>query len=158
VPRYDGPGAWAGAEADDRVYAGQRSDTASARPAQLALDAATRAAWGEPPATQRPRTIALVAWRPLVKGALRGFATVELPIGLKLIDCPVLVSNGKACASLPSKPVLDRDGRHKLGPDGKPAYAAILEWRSRELSDRFSQVVITAIGQMYPGALDEAGP
>ncbi len=84
--------------------------------------------------------------------------TVELPIELKLVDCPVLVSNGKAWASLPSKPVLDRDGRHKTNANGKPAYAAICEWRSRELSDRFSQVVTAAIRQLYPGALDEAGP
>jgi hypothetical protein len=64
----------------------------------------------------------------------------------------------KAWASLPSKPVLERDGQQKTDVNGKPAYGAILGWRSHELSDRFSQVVITAIRQMYPGALDEAGP
>ena len=96
-------------------------------------------------------------WHPHVKGALRGFVTVTLPIGLKLIDCPVLASNGKAWVNLPAKPVLDRDGKQKIGADGKPAYAAILEWRSRELSDGFSEAVIAAIRQMHPGALDGVG-
>jgi len=160
LPKQFGPGALAGAaEAGDRVSAGRLSDTTPRANLQsrVAPEAATRATWGEPPAQSRPHTIALVAWRPLVRGALRGFVTVELPIRLKLVDCPVLVSKGKAWASLPSKPVLDRDGRQETDFNGKPSYAAILEWRSRELSDRFSQVVITAIRQMYPGALDEAG-
>jgi hypothetical protein len=88
---------------------------------------------------------------------LRGFATVELPIGLKLVDCPVLVSNGKAWVNLPSKPVLDRDGLQKTDVRGKPAYAAILEWRSRDLSERFSEAVITAIRQRHPDAVDGGG-
>jgi hypothetical protein len=101
VSRSDGPGAWENAEADDRVIAGQRPDTTFSAPAAI------RAAWGQPPTAQRPRTIALVAWRPVVKDALRGFAKVLQPSGLKLIDCPILVSTGKTWASLPSKPVLD---------------------------------------------------
>jgi hypothetical protein len=122
----------------------------------LAPHTATRATWGEPPpAAQRPRTIVLVAWRPLVKGALRGFATVEPPIGLRLIDCPVCVSIGKAWVSLPAKTVLDRGGKQKIGADGKPAYALVAEWRSRWLSDRFSEVVLDALRRQHPGALDE---
>jgi len=88
VPINADPGAWASAEAGDRNNAEQRFDTT------ITPNAATRAVWGEP-RKQRPRTISLVDWRPYVKGALRGFATVLLPIGLKLVDCPVLASNGK---------------------------------------------------------------
>jgi hypothetical protein len=137
-PKRGGPGALAGAtEAGvDREYSGKRPDTTTLP------DAATRATRGEPPATKRPRTIALVAWRPRAKGALRGFMTVKLPFGLKLVDCPVLVSNEKAWASLPSKPILDR-GRQRTDANDKPAYAAILEWRSRDLADRFSAAVVS---------------
>jgi hypothetical protein len=106
----------------------------------------------------RPRTITLVAWRPVVKGALRGFATVFLPIGLKLVDCPVLASNGKVWVNLPSKPVVDRNGKHKTESNGKLAYAPVIEWRSRQLSDRFSEAVIEAIRCTYPGALDKTAP
>ena len=156
--RCDGPGALAGATgAGDRDITGQRSDTTPRRWTPAALDAGTRATWSDPPATQRPRTIALVGWRPMAKGALRGFATVELPIGLKLIDCPVLVSKGKAWVNVPAKPVLDRDGQQKIEANGKPAYVPVLEWRSRDLADRFSAAVVELVQRAHPGSLDESG-
>jgi hypothetical protein len=98
----------------------------------------------------------LLSWKPLVKGSLRGFATVELPIGLKICDCPVLVSNGKAWATLPSKPQIDRDGRQKTDVNGKPAYASILEWKSRDLSERFSEAVIALVHAAYPLILEDS--
>jgi hypothetical protein len=56
----------------------------------------------------------LVARKPLLKGTLRGFAVVELLIGLFIQDARVLVGRrGAAWAGLPSKPRL-ADGRHKL--------------------------------------------
>jgi hypothetical protein len=134
-------------------HADQRSDTAPTRPAQLAPDTATAAGWGDRPP---PKRLRLIAWRTLVKGALRGFATVELPIGLRIADCPVLVSKGKAWASLPSKPV--HDGRQKINANRKPAYVAVLEWNTRTLQDQFSTTVVELVRRAYPGALDEAGP
>jgi hypothetical protein len=95
----------------------------------------------------------LISWKPLVKNSLRGFATIELPIGLKISDIPVLVSHGKAWASLPSKPQLDKDGQHKRDVNGKPAYAPILEWRDRDLSDRFSAAVVDLIRASHPDVL-----
>ena len=56
-----------------------------ARPSEGELRRGEAATWGRPPAPERPR-MRLVSWKPLIKGALRGFATLELPIGLKLID------------------------------------------------------------------------
>jgi hypothetical protein len=156
VARYHGLAAASpAAKADFGYAADRRPDTIPPHCPPIAPNAATRATWGEPPTAQRPRTIALVAWRPFVKGALRGFATVELPIGLEIADCPVLVSNGKAWASLPSKPVLDRDGRQKTDANGRPAYTAILEWRAQELRDRFSDAVVEAIRRLHPEALDD---
>lgn len=103
--------------------------------------------------SDRPK-MRLISFKPLVKGALRGFAGIELPIGLVIEDCPVLVGRDGAWATLPSKPVLDREGRQtKSG--GKPQYAAILKWRDRALSDRFSQAVVELVRQHRAGALDE---
>jgi hypothetical protein len=104
------------------------------------------------PAPERPR-MRLVTWKPLIKGSLRGIATIELPIGLKLIDCPLLIGPNGPRASLPSKPVLDREGRHAK-PDGKPQFAPVLEWRSRELGDRFSAAVVALVRAAHPDALD----
>ena len=153
MPKYEGPGA-APPAAEARIgYARRHSDTT------ITSDVATRAAWGEPsPVAHWPLTLAVVTWRPLVKSALRGVTTVALPIGLKIVDCPVLVSNGRAWVSLPSRPVLHRDGQHKSDANGKPTYAAILERHSRGLNDRFSEAIIAAICQKHPGALDGAEP
>jgi hypothetical protein len=97
----------------------------------------------------------LIAFKRVVKGALRGFATVELPSGLRITDCPVLISNGKSWATLPSKPVLGADGRQSV-VDGKRQYAAILEWRDRDLSTRFSDAVVGLVRSAHPDAFDEA--
>jgi hypothetical protein len=95
----------------------------------------------------------LLKWRPLVKNSLRGFADVELPIGLVIREIPLLTSHGKCWASLPAKPVLDAVGR-QAEQDGKKKYAAILEWRSRELSDRFSEKLVAIVRAQHPGALE----
>jgi hypothetical protein len=117
-----------------------------------APDVATVVGYGDrPPARQ----LRLISWRPLARGALCGFCTVELlPLGLRIIDCPVLVSHGRAWCALPAKIQLDNTGRQKTDTAGKPLYAAVLQWRSRELGDRFSAAVISAIRRAHPGALD----
>jgi hypothetical protein len=104
----------------------------------------------------RPRMM-LDAFKPLSKGALRGFATVRLPIGLTIADIPVCTSHGRTWASLPSKPILDRDGRH-VEQDGKRKYAPILTWADRDTADRWSAAVVELVRQHHPDALDEGNP
>jgi hypothetical protein len=118
-----------------------------------ARDTATAIAYGGKPA---PRKMRLISFKPMRKGALRGFATVQLPIGLTIEDCPVLAGPNGHWSTLPSRPVLDGQGR-QAKPSGKPQYASILKWRDRELSDRFSQAVIALVRQKHPQALDDAG-
>jgi hypothetical protein len=126
--------------------------------AEAELRRGEAATWGRRPdaGPLAPPKMRLISWKSLVKNSLRGFATIELPIGLKIVNCPVLVSNGRAWTSLPTKPVLDRDGKH-VKPDGKPQYSAILEWKSRDLADRFSQAVAKLVLAEYPHALDGSG-
>jgi hypothetical protein len=122
------------------------------RPGPRAAYTATAVGFGDrPPA----REMKLVNWRRSAKGRLRGFATIQLPIWLKISDCPVFVSNGKARASPPSKPQIDADGHHYRDVNGKPAYTAMLAWRSRELADRFSEAVVRLVRESHPEALDE---
>jgi hypothetical protein len=116
-------------------------------PTETELRRGEAATWGE---RSRPR-LRLISWRPIVKGSLRGFATVELPIGLKINDVPVLVSGKGAWASLPAKAQLDSE----IGSGGKPAYAAVREWRDRDLADGFSQAVVAAVRQAHPDDLAE---
>jgi hypothetical protein len=60
-----------------------------------------------PPAPERPR-MRLVSWKPLIKGALRGFLTFELPLDLKPIDCPLLIGTerivGESALQTSSRP------------------------------------------------------
>lgn len=101
----------------------------------------------------RPR-MRLVSFKPLVKGALKGFATIELPIGLKICDCPVLVSNGKAWATFPGKPQIGQDGR-QIEVNGKKQFTSIMSWPDRATADRWSEAVVELVRQHHPGALDE---
>ena len=98
----------------------------------------------------------LLSFKPLIRNSLRGLAEFELSNGLRLIDCTVLVSNGKAWVSLPSKPLLDQDGQHKRDVSGKLAYVPVLQWRDRGVSDRFSDAAILLILGAHPDALGGA--
>jgi hypothetical protein len=114
------------------------------------VSAATAVGFGGRP--ERPR-MSLVSWKPIVKGALRGFASIELPIGLKIYDIPVLVGKNGPWAGLPSKPQIDRDGRQKTDVNGKAAYTPMLEWKDRDLSDRFSAAVVGLVRAEHPDDL-----
>jgi hypothetical protein len=100
------------------------------------------------------RRMRLIAFKPLMRSSLRGFCTVELPCGLVIEDVPVNLNHGKPWAALPSKPVLDRDGRH-VESGGKKRYASLLDWNSRELGERWSQAVVDLVRQHHPDALEE---
>jgi hypothetical protein len=103
---------------------------------------------------ERP-LLQLVAFRRVVKGALRGFASVAMPSGLEIADCCLLVGKNGPFVTLPSKPVLDADGRHMADAAGKKIYAPVLKWRSRELADRFSRALVALVLEQHPGALDD---
>jgi hypothetical protein len=105
---------------------------------------------------ERPR-LRLISWRPLKKNTLRGFLACELPSGLRIFDLPVHLSRNGPWTTLPGKPLLDRDGRQKTDINGKPAFAAVLQWRDKDLSVRFSAAVIAALLEKHPDALGDGG-
>jgi hypothetical protein len=117
------------------------------RPAQAELRRGEAATWGSqhPDPAPAPRRLKLFEWRPLQKGTLPGFATVELPIGLTIKECPVFVSGDREWVNLPAKPQIDREGNQRTDINGKAQYVSILEWRDRDLRDRFSEAVISGI-------------
>jgi hypothetical protein len=129
----------------------------TARPTAAQLDRGLAATWGDPtpPAAERPR-MKLVGWKSIRKGNLVGFATVVLPVGLKLVDCPVFVGPSGPWAALPSKPLLDKDGRPRSDANGKRAFVQLLEWRDRGLSDRFSAALVELLRRERPGVFEGA--
>ena len=100
-------------------------------------------------------TITISDWRPLRKGALRGFASVSMPSGMQLREVSIMQSNGRAWASPPSKPMLDRDGHVMVDDAGKRRYSAIIEFASKETRDRWSAAVIVALREAHPEALGD---
>jgi hypothetical protein len=102
----------------------------------------------------RPR-VRLVSFRPVIKGSLRGFATVELPIGLTIFDCPVMFGRIEPWAVLTSKLVLDSEGRHVKPGGRKGQYVSVLLWRSKDRASRFSDSLFSLVTEAYPGALEE---
>jgi hypothetical protein len=151
VPTECDPGALAGAaEVKDNITARGFSPNTEKEQGE-----AHAAGWRDEPAL--PRRMVLRSFRPLLKGALRGFTTIELPIGLVIHDIPVLLGKNGPWATLPAEPQLSHDGRQKRDANGKAAYAAVLEWRSRELSDPFSWAVVDLVRREHPGALADRG-
>jgi hypothetical protein len=87
----------------------------------------------------------LLKWTPQRKGALRGFADVELANGLRIYGCPVLVaSNGRAWATFPGRPQIDREDR-LIRQDGRAQYTKVLDWATRDVADRFSQSIVELV-------------
>ena len=98
--------------------------------------------------------ITLLDWRPIQKGGLRGFAKFRLGRSIIINDIAIHNSGGKKWAFMPSKPVHGPDGAQKIGDNGKPIYAKIVEWVDRAASDRFSETAIRLIEAEHPGATD----
>jgi hypothetical protein len=105
--------------------------------------------------SDRPR-MRLVSSKPVTKGNLRGFATVELPIGLTIFDCRVLVGNNAPWAVLPLKSVLDSEERHVKSDGHKGQYAPVLQWRNKDLANRFSDTLVALALEEYPDGLHGA--
>lgn len=92
-------------------------------------------------------------WRPYVSGALRGYARVELDIGLVIPDIRVLVGSTGAFVSLPEKPVLVGEKLKRDVATNKPVYVPTVQWKDRTTGDKFSAAVIKMLLAKYPAAL-----
>lgn len=95
----------------------------------------------------------LISWKSVRSGSLLGFASVELPIGLRIYDCPVMNGKNGLWASLPSKPQLDRDGKKRISADGRTLYDDVLGWSERRLAEAFSERVVALVRDAHPGDL-----
>jgi hypothetical protein len=90
------------------------------------------------------------AWRQLESGTLQGFLTLTLPSGMVLVGCGLHQKAGARWVSMPSRPLLDRDGRQLLSPKtGKPSYSATVEFVSRAVADRFQAQALDAIDRLH---------
>jgi hypothetical protein len=98
-------------------------------------------------------TIKILDWRALRKGALLGFTKVEFPSGL-IIRCDDPRRRARHWASPPSKPMIGRDGAVMKDDRGKIRYSPIIEFRDRDLRDKWSSAVVDAARLAHPEALE----
>lgn len=91
-------------------------------------------------------------WKAYSSGAMRGYARVELDVGLVIPGIKVLVGANGPFVLMPEQPVL-QDGKVKQDVNGKPAYFSTVSWRDRKTTDKFSAAVIALLIKKYPNAL-----
>jgi hypothetical protein len=106
----------------------------------------------------------LRSWKRIDKAgsALVGVAGIALPYKggwLVVDDLPILMTNGKAWATWPAKPVITKEGLvARIPGTGKIHYVNILHWEGRGISTRFSQAIVELVQLRDPGAFErEAG-
>lgn len=113
---------------------------------------------GQVPGSSPPRGgVTVTAFKPVTSGALRGFCTVRLGIGLTIAEVGIFESHGKRWCALPSKPQVGRDGQVLTDANGKRLYTPLMNWSDRAQSDRFSEAVIDALLLAHPDAFPVGG-
>ena len=94
----------------------------------------------------------IIAWRPIARGALVGWVSVRLPIGLALYHCPVFkAKNGHHFVALPRMPVMSGTSQI-VDADGEPQFRPVCIWRDGKQANQFSVAVIELLRERYPDA------
>ena len=110
----------------------------------------------------RPASAAKIRrWQPFrnAAGTVLGYLDVELPSGMVINGSKLMVGpNGKHWVAMPSERQLDRDGNPRLDDNGKQLWSPIVEFATRDARGRFSELVLAALRQQYPGAFDPTVP
>ena len=95
-----------------------------------------------PPHADRQR-FEISEWKPFVKNTLQAFFTITTASGMILHDCTYHVKNSSRWVGLPA--------REYMKDDGTTGYARIIEFTSREISDRFQGAALEAIDRHLGG-------
>lgn len=101
--------------------------------------------------SDRPMPVQILEWKALNRNTLRGFAKIKLG-ALRIHDVAVHTKDKRSWAQLPAKPQINADGSARKNQDGKIQYSPLIEWETREASDRFSASVVAALEESHPGA------
>jgi DNA-binding cell septation regulator SpoVG len=92
-------------------------------------------------------------FRPHISGSLRGRFDCELPFGLRLHECALMVGAKGPWIAMPSRPMVGKDGKALTDANAKRRYEPTASFASREAQDRFSAQVIEALRAAHPEVL-----
>jgi hypothetical protein len=96
-------------------------------------------------------------YKRVTKNTLRGFVRAKFPSGVIIAEIGIHAGpDGKAWASPPSRPMLDRDGAAVRTPDGKLHWQPLITFTSGKVRNAWSRQVVDALVNQYPDALDAA--
>jgi hypothetical protein len=101
----------------------------------------------------RPRA-RLLAWRPLRKGSLLGFAKVQFSSGLIIDEITVHAAGTRVWAGPPARPWL-RDGAPVLDEKCKPKWQPLVDFSTHGVRSSWTRQVITAVREAQPDVLPE---
>jgi hypothetical protein len=88
--------------------------------------------------------------REVVKNSLQGFCVLALsPSGIVLRDCALHERDAKRWISLPSRPQLDSEGRHRKDPaTGKALWLPVVEIKGKAERERFQNTALAAVDKL----------
>ena len=99
------------------------------------------------------RQMCCIAWKPLPRNTLCGFAAIQHVSGLILSDVTVHQKGERVWASPPGKPKLDPNGTALRDREtGKVDYAQIIWFADDTLRRRWSDAVVDAVKRDFPEA------
>jgi hypothetical protein len=100
-------------------------------------------------------TLECVAWRPLRRNTLAGFAQIRIvDMRLTILDVAVHNKGESHWAALPSKPQV-RDGTLVRDDTAKAVYLPLFEFDTAEVRAAFSRAAVAAVLELHPDALAE---
>jgi hypothetical protein len=107
----------------------------------------------DPPSN--PRRMRCIAWKPLARNTLLGFATIQHASGLVLSDITVHRKGERCWASPPGKPKLDQSGTALRDREtGKIEYAQLVSFEPDALRHRWSDAVVDTVRRDFPEAFE----
>jgi len=80
--------------------------------------------------------ITICDWKPLNKGALRGFFTVILPSGMRIHACTLFEKEERRWINGPTR---------SFTSNGKTTHETLVEFIDKSTADRFSAAVLAAL-------------
>jgi DNA-binding cell septation regulator SpoVG len=107
--------------------------------------------WGtKPPAV----AFKITKWSAVKSGQMLGFLSVQTPAGMVIPDLRLMKSKGGLWIGLPSRAVLDNEGRHLI-IGGKKTYQPTIDFKDRSTRERFVKGVLAAVHARWPRGIEE---
>lgn len=102
-------------------------------------------------------SVVIEDFKRVTRNTLRGFARAQFPSGVIVAEIAIHVgTDGKAWASPPSRPMLDRNGVAMRDPGGKIRWQPLINFTNGQVRNVWSRQVVDAVRAQFPDALSPA--